>query len=74
MTKEEALEELKQSIYPEDLFRVDYEFVLKKLGFTHEAFQKYIKAPQIPHNHYDMSLSIFDEVKWLKKIKSIFKK
>jgi len=74
ISKEEALEELKQPIYPEDLFRVDYEFVLKKLGFTNEEFQAYIKAPQVPHNHYDLSLSIFDEVKWLKKLKNIFKK
>jgi hypothetical protein len=74
ITKEEALEELKQPIYPEALFKIDYEFVLKKLGFSHEAFQDYMSQPQVPHQSFDMSLSIFDEVKWLRKIKSIFTK
>ena len=71
ITKEDALEELKQPIYPEQLFKVDYEFVLKKLGYTHEDFQDYINAPQVSHNHFDTSLSIFDEVKWLKKLINI---
>lgn len=74
LSKLEALEELKQPIYPEELFKIDYEFVLKKLGFTDVEFQAYIKSSQIPHNHYDMSLSFWDEVVLFKKIKNSIKK
>ncbi|MGG9972112.1 N-acetyl sugar amidotransferase [Ferruginibacter sp. SUN002] len=74
ITKEEALEELKQPIYPQELFTTDYEFAIKKLGFTHEEFQAYLKAPQVPHSNFEMSNSIFDEVPALKPFRKIFNK
>ncbi len=74
LTKEEALEELKKPIYPAELFQTDYEFVIKKLGFTREDFEAYIKAPPVSHNEYETSISIFDEIKFLKPFKKLFKR
>ncbi len=74
ITKEQALLELEQPIYPPELFRQDYQFVLNKLGFTDEEFQAYLKAPAVPHSHYNMSLSIFDEMPTLKPFRKIFRK
>lgn len=74
LTKEEALAELNTPMYPEELFKNDYDFAIKKLGYTHEEFQQYLQQPQVPHNHFNLSISIFDEIPFLKKIKNIFKK
>jgi len=72
MKKEEALKELAKPIYPAEAFRSDYEFVLKKLGFSEENFEKYMEAPAVPHSKYDLSLSLFDELEYLKPLKWLF--
>ncbi|MEP7278871.1 MAG: N-acetyl sugar amidotransferase [Bacteroidota bacterium] len=73
LTREEALVELKQPIYPAEIFETDYEFVIKKLGFTKEEFNQYIQAPPVQHSNYALSISIFDEYEFLKPLK-FFKK
>lgn len=73
LTKEEALQELKTPIYPAELFQTDYEFIIKKLGFTREAFEAYIKAPPVAHSAFETSISIFDEIKFLKPFKKLVK-
>lgn len=52
MTKEEALIELSKPIYPDEYFKKDKEFVLKKLGFSEIDFEEYMKAPNKQHNVY----------------------
>jgi N-acetyl sugar amidotransferase len=74
MTKDEAINELKQPIYPKELFEVDYEFVLKKLGFTKKQFDEYIQTPPVPHSAYKMGISMFDEYNFLKPFKRVFRK
>ena len=74
ITKQEALEELKQPIYPAELFATDYEFATKKLGFTHDEFQAYLKAPAVPHSNYALSISLFDEIPALKPFKKLLGK
>lgn len=74
LNKEAALAALEKPIYPPELFQTDYDFVLKKLGFTAKEFEDYIKAPPVPHTNYEMSISIFDEIKVLKPLKKLFKK
>jgi len=66
LTKAEAIAELEKPIYPEETFNKDYEFVLKKLGFTKAEFDAYLKTPGVPHMNFNMSLSIFDELWYLK--------
>jgi N-acetyl sugar amidotransferase len=74
LTKSEALAELEQPIYPASIFEQDLQFVLKKLGYTEETFRNYIEGPAIPHNHYNLSISIFDEYPLLKPFKILFNK
>jgi N-acetyl sugar amidotransferase len=74
LTKEVAIEELKKPIYPAEIFNEDYEFVLKKFGYTDEQFQNYINTPPVPHSNYETSISIFDEIAFLKPLKKLFKK
>ena len=74
LSKEEALFELSQPIYPVELFEKDLLFVMKKLGFTQEAIAIYISEPEVLHATYSMSLSIFDEYPFLKPLKFLFNK
>lgn len=53
MSRDDALKLLKESPYPnENLLVSDKEIVLKKLGFTEEEFDNYIKTPEVPHAFY----------------------
>jgi N-acetyl sugar amidotransferase len=74
MTKEKALKELAEPIYPIHLLQGDIDFVCKKLGLSKAEFQEYLETPQVAHDQYEMSISIFDEYPFLKPFKSIFRK
>ena len=74
LTKAQAIEELNTPIYPAQQFAIDYDFVLKKLGFSEEEFQRYLSTPPVSHLNFNMSLSIFDEYPTLKPLKKVFKK
>lgn len=53
MSREDALQLLKESPYPsDDLLKTDKEFVMKKLDFKEDEFEKYIKTPGINHSEY----------------------
>jgi N-acetyl sugar amidotransferase len=52
LTKQEALKELGEPIYPSELLQVDKPFVLKKLGMTETEFDEYINAKAVPHDTY----------------------
>lgn len=52
MTREEAIEDLKNPPYPEDTCREDYEYVIKKLGFTESEFEEILNAPVKSHFDY----------------------
>ena len=55
ITKEEALEELRQPIYDDKQQREDYDFVIKKLGMTEDQFSLYMAKEPIPHKNYGLS-------------------
>ena len=74
LTREEAIDELKQPIYPTAIFEQDLKFVLKKLGFTQEEFANYLNTPAVPHANFNLSLSLFDEYPTIKPFKVIFNK
>jgi hypothetical protein len=74
LTKAEAMQELNKPMYPEELFKTDYDFVLKKLGFTDQEFKNYIDTPPVHHNQYESGISIFDEIPIFKMLKKIIKK
>ena len=51
--REAALEELKKPIYDPEQLNLDYDFVLKKLGFTPKQFEAYIETPGQSHLEFD---------------------
>ncbi|GHV88629.1 LPS biosynthesis protein WbpG [Spirochaetia bacterium] len=53
MAREEALKHFNSSPYADPAQeKQDKEFVMKKLGFTEERFEKYIKTPGVSHEYY----------------------
>ncbi len=74
ITKAEAIEELKLPIYNEEQFKIDYEFVLKKLNLTEEQFQHYMKLPIKSHREYDHYMPIEKRYPFLYPVKKIFRK
>jgi N-acetyl sugar amidotransferase len=74
ISKEEALEELQKPIYDPQQFKIDYEFVLKKLGFTREEFEALMKLPPRSHYEFDFEKPIDQRYPILKPVKSIFRK
>jgi len=73
ITKEEALEELSKPIYDPAQFKIDYDFVLKKLGLTEEEFNAIMQAP--PRSHYDFDYEKPIDVRYpaLKPFKTIYR-
>jgi len=73
ITKEEALEELKMPIYDPAQFKIDFDFVLKKLGLTEEEFNAIMQAP--PRSHYDFDYEKPIDVRYpaLKPFKTIYR-
>ena len=71
LTKEEALEELKRPTMSADQLAVDYPFVIKKLGYTKEEFQKYIEAPRVEHTEFETEKSFLKENRVMNALKSI---
>lgn len=66
MTREEAIQKLDEPAYDPELLQTDKEFVLKKLGFSEEEFEKYMNATI--HDHLDYpSITAFEHK--LRKIK-----
>ena len=66
MTKQEALEEIQYPMYDNDVLKEDFQFVMKKLGFTTSEFYGYIDAPEVPHSHYGLSRSRFKDWRFLR--------
>lgn len=52
MTREQALRELQQPTYDEDLQQQDKEYVAKKLGFSAAEFEAVLSQPNRPHEEY----------------------
>ncbi len=73
ISKEEALEELKQPIYDTQDLAKDKEYVVKKLGFTMEEFNALMEEE--PNSHFDYATEgpIEEHFPIIKPIKSIYK-
>jgi len=59
MTKEEALNEMKQPAYDPAQLKIDKEFVLKKFGLTEAEFDALMKLPIRDHREFDTEGSLF---------------
>jgi len=62
ITRDEALAELKEPIYPPELFVKDYAFVCKKLGLTEETFRAIMEQPPRSHHDFPTEGSLFHEI------------
>ncbi|MCP4787036.1 MAG: N-acetyl sugar amidotransferase [Fuerstiella sp.] len=58
MTKNEAIEELSQPIYDAGQFRTDYEFFLKKMGYSESDFDRIMKTPQRRHSDFPVETAV----------------
>jgi N-acetyl sugar amidotransferase len=63
MTRDEALEQMKLPVYPENLLEEDREYVTKKLGFSEVEFDAMMAAPTKTFEDYNTSHKIFETAK-----------
>ena len=66
ISKEQANMELQKLPYNMDTIDKEKEFFTKKLGFSMEKLEEYIKSPGIPHETYGSYLNIFKKIKILR--------
>lgn len=73
ITKEQALEELKEPIYVKEQLEVDKEFVLKKLGLPNQNFEQLMKLPPRLHSDFEIETnSYFEKYPIFKPLKGIY--
>ena len=60
MTREDALEELKQPAYDTETIKQDFEFIANKLGISIEELQSYMDAPNKTYKDYKSQESIYN--------------
>ncbi|MCG3714141.1 N-acetyl sugar amidotransferase [Arcobacter lacus] len=70
ITREDAIDDLNNDIYPIRLQQEDFELVCKKLDFIQEELQEYIKRPAINHDFYKTDKYLIENIR---KINNIFK-
>lgn len=73
ITREEALTELAQPAYPEELKKRDYDFVLKKFGLTRQQFEDIMKLPVKKHTDYPVDSDIYKRYPFLKPIAPLWR-
>jgi N-acetyl sugar amidotransferase len=71
MTREEALDGLKQPSYDSAEIRADREYVLKKLDFSEEEFDRIMKLPIRSHLDYPSEIHI---VEWFNRVVRLYRK
>ena len=74
ITREEAIRELKAPIYDPEQLKQDYDFVLKKLGFTNEQFTEYINTPGQSHFIFDTEPKYWERNKFKSALKRLVRK
>lgn len=60
ITKDEALGELQKPAYNADQYKIDREFVLKKLGLTDAEFETLMRLPPRRHDEFPIERGIFE--------------
>lgn len=74
MTRGKALVELEAPIYELSQLRTDYDFVLKKLGFSESGFLDYIGTPGVSHFEFDTEEKYWKKNKLKASLKKVVKK
>jgi hypothetical protein len=73
ITKQEALDELHRPMYDQAQLEMDYDFVLKKLGFTVEGFNQYLLSPRHEHTEFKIEKGFFGEYPFLAPFRPLVK-
>ena len=69
LPRDQALRELEQSPYPDpEQEKQDRAYVIKKLGFSEESFEEYMKAPGVPHEQYGSEKGLYWFLTWVWKL------
>lgn len=66
MTKAEALAEIRKPMYDEEVLKEDFQFVMKKLGFSEQEFYAYIDAPEVPHADFGFTRSRWKDLRFVR--------
>lgn len=67
ITRDFALQELKEPLYGIEELRYDTEYVIKKLGFSEEEFDKIMNEKPINHLFYKSDEWLMNILRWVKK-------
>ena len=59
MSRDAALDELSMPLYGERALAEDYEYVLKKLGFSDTEFEDIMRSPPVPHSDFPSDESTY---------------
>ena len=73
ISKEAALDLLKEPIYEPGQFRVDYDFVLKKLGLSESEFAHIMQLPVRSHFDFDYEKPIDQRYPFLSPVKKLYR-
>ncbi len=73
LTRQQALEEMKQPLYDKSTLQEDYEFVVKKLGLTKTEFEAILDEPPKPHADYPVETEIYDRMPIFKLVRPIWR-
>jgi N-acetyl sugar amidotransferase len=74
ITKDEAFKELAEPIYDPQLFKIDREFVLKKLNLAEVEFESIMRLPIRDHREFDTEGSLFNYYPMLKFLKPLWER
>lgn len=69
MSRAAALKDLERPAYAPEELQADREYVLKKLGFSEEEFDRIMAMPPVPHTAYPNSVSLIGNAMAIKKRK-----
>lgn len=64
MTKEQALKELQRPMYDHEVLQEDFQFVMKKLGFSEDEFYAYLDADEVPHSEFGFTRSRWKDLRF----------
>ena len=73
INRNSALLELESPIYPEDIRKSDFDFVLKKLGLSVEDFQQIMNLPIKKHMDYPVDRDIYQRFPMLLLLAPVWK-
>ena len=73
LTKAEAVNELNQPLYAPEVFQMERDFFLKKLGLSAAEWDKIMATPPRSHRDFEIEMPLDHHYKWIKPIKKVYR-